>query len=63
MENSKGTWLGIAGYTVDQGVICILFGSAHQILLHSSNYQLAILGFIEVFWLSMQIPRLISSTY
>jgi hypothetical protein len=46
VDNSKLTSGGVIGYTIDKGVVCLLFGAAHQLLLASPNLQLLVLGLI-----------------
>ena len=46
IENSKANWVGMIGYTIDRGVICIIFGAAHQLLLSLPDYQILTLSLI-----------------
>jgi hypothetical protein len=44
IENSNSNWMGMVGYTIDRGVICVLFGAAHQLLLPLPDHQIFVLS-------------------
>lgn len=62
-ENIKVRLNGLLSYTIDRGVICVLFGAIHQLLLYKPNLQLLALGLCEIGWIVSQIICINNKAY
>jgi hypothetical protein len=51
IEDKRNNGLGVLCQTVDNGIICMLFGIAHQILFSRPQLQLFVLLFLECAWM------------
>jgi len=51
LSNNKTGIKGIIASTVDRGIVCVLFGLAHRMLLKNPNLQLWALLAIEFLWI------------
>ena len=54
-EEQSTNILVIVSTMVDRGIICVLFGLAHQLLLSYPNLQISILIFLQLFWILKKI--------
>jgi hypothetical protein len=51
IEDKRNNGLGVLCQTVDNGIICMLFGIAHQVLFARPQLQLFVLLFLECAWM------------
>lgn len=63
IENSKHNLRSIFFYTFDKGLICIVLGAAHQLLISFPNMQLLVLGVIEAVWICFQVISIKTRVY
>jgi len=63
LEGYNNKLTGCINYTIDQGIICILFGAAHSLLLERPQSQIFALILIEFIWVLCKIYALNSKVY
>ncbi len=51
------------GILIDRGVICLLFGTVHQLFISSKNMQLGLLGIIEIGWIVKKVISIYRGLY
>lgn len=63
IEQSKSSLIGIVCSSIDRGLICLIFGVAHRILLNFPNAQLLVLGILQLIWITSRYIFLNRSVY
>lgn len=63
LANTKNKINGIVASVIDRGIICLLFGLAHRLLIRQPNIQLFALFTLELVWVISRSIFLKKLTY
>jgi hypothetical protein len=63
LDESQSKLPVIWGIIIDRGIICVLFGSVHQLLINAPNLQLFVLAVIEILWIIKKVIFAVKGLY